>query len=173
MNLNQNALNQGAAAGALVVVVKLIAYIIGIDAYMSTPVSLGALVFVIAGMCIACIATRKMDGHLTFQDAFRTAWLASAVATGVVLVFEVLLFALIDPEMSTKVVDFTVESMQNDLSGFMAMSDSIIEETRASMLWWSGAGGKSIGWLIGLAFWAVVSAIVGAAFKRNAADAIR
>lgn len=155
------------------VVVKLIAYIIGIDAYMSTPVSLGALVFVIAGMCIACIATRKMDGHLTFQDAFRTAWLASAVATGVALVFEVLLFALIDPEMSTKVVDFTVESMQNDLSGFMAMSDSIIEETRSSMLWWSGAGGKSIGWLIGLAFWAVVSAIVGAAFKRNAADAIR
>jgi hypothetical protein len=173
MNLNQNALNQGAAAGALVVVVKLIAYIIGVDAYMSTPVSLGAFVFVIAGMCIACIATRKMDGHLTFQDAFRTAWLASAAATGVVLVFEVLLFALIDPEMSTKVVDFTVESMQNDLSGFMAMSDSIIEETRASMLWWSGAGGKSIGWLIGLAFWAVISAIVGAAFKRNAADAIR
>jgi RsiW-degrading membrane proteinase PrsW (M82 family) len=124
-------------------------------------------------MCIACIATRKTAGHLTFQDAFRTAWLASAVATGIVLVFEVLLFALIDPEMTTKVVDFTVEGMQNDLSGFMAMSDNIIEETRASMLWWSGAGGKSIGWLIGLAFWGIVSAIVGAAFKRNPSDAIR
>ena len=173
MNLNQNALNQGGAAGALVVVVKLIAYLIGIKAYMSTPVSLGSLVFIIAGMCIACIATRKTAGHLTFQDAFRTAWLASAVATGIVLVFEVLLFALIDPEMTTKVVDFTVEGMQNDLSGFIAMSDNIIEETRASMLWWSGAGWKSIGWLIGLAFWGIVSAIVGAAFKRNPSDAIR
>ena len=172
MNLNQNALNQGGAAGALVVVVKLIAYLMGIKAYMSTPVSLGSLVFIIAGMCIACIATRKTAGHLTFQDAFRTAWLASAVATGIVLVFEVLLFALIDPEMTTKVVDFTVESI-NDLSGFMAMSDSIIEETRASMLWWSGAGGKSIGWLIGLAFWGVLSAIVGAVFKRNSANTIR
>ena len=104
MNLNQNALNQGAAAGALVVVVKLIAYLIGVEAYMSTSVGLGSMVFVIAGMFIACIATRKVDGHLSFREAYFSAWLAAGVATLVVLAFEVLLFALVDSEMANKVM---------------------------------------------------------------------
>jgi hypothetical protein len=173
MNLNQNALNQGAAAGALVVVVKLIAYLIGVEAYMSASVGLGSMVFVIAGMCIACIATRKVDGQLSFREAYFTAWLAAGVATLVVLAFEVLLFALVDAEMANKVMEFTMDSMKNGSSVIMDLPESVFEETKASILWWSGAQGKALGWLFGLIFWAVIAAIVGAVFKREVSNVIR
>ena len=86
MKLNQGAVNQGAAAGALVVVMKLIAYLLGVAAYMSTTVAIGSMVFVIAGMCIACVGERKREGGLSFKGAFRIAWIAACVSSLLVLI---------------------------------------------------------------------------------------
>jgi|TARA_B100000768_G_scaffold97134_1_gene90583 hypothetical protein len=172
MNLNENALNQGAAAGGLVIVMKLIAYLIGVEAYLGTSVGLGSMVFIIAGMCISCIATRKADGHLPFRAAFYTAWSAAAVSTFLVFVFEAVLFTFVDSQMAEKVLDFTMESMQADLSGLADLPEALIEDTKSSIIWWSGAFGKALGWLIGLIFWAVLAAIVGAVLKREEPNAI-
>jgi hypothetical protein len=173
MKLNQHALNQGAAAGALVVVMKLIAYLLGITAYMSTTVASGSLVFVIAGMCIACIAERKREGGLTFRDAFRTAWVAAAVSTLLVLVFELLLFGVVDPELAGNIAEITMAKMETDLSGLMELPKELQEETRASIAWWSGGVGKIVGSLFSLLFWGVIAAIVGATLKRDTANTIR
>ena len=112
MNLNQNALNQGAAAGALVVVMKLIAYLFGVEAYMSNSVGVGTLVLIIAGMSIACIAQRKIEENFSFKMAFLTAWQGAVVATGIVLIFEVILFGFVNAELAEKVLDFTMDKMQ-------------------------------------------------------------
>ena len=173
MNLNQNALNQGAAAGALVVVMKLIAYLFGVEAYMSNSVGVGTIVLIIAGMIIACIAQRKAEESFSFRMAFSTAWQGAVVATGIVLIFEVILFGLVDAELAEKVLDFTMDKMQSDMGAIMGIPEGLLEETKSSILWWSGPMGKVLGWLIGLLFWGVVASIVGAVFKRQSTSEIR
>lgn len=173
MNLNQNALNQGAAVGALVVVMKLIAYLLGVEAYMSNFVGVGTLVLIIAGMSIACIAQRKTEENFSFRMAFLTAWQGAVVATGIVLIFEVILFGFVDAELAEKVLNFTMDKMQSDMGAIMEIPEGLLEETKSSILWWSGPMGKALGWLIGLLFWGVIAAIVGAVFKRQATSEIR
>jgi hypothetical protein len=65
-----------------------------------------------------------------------------------------------------------MESMQADLSGLADLPEALIEDTKSSIIWWSGAFGKALGWLIGLIFWAVLAAIVGAVLKREEPNAI-
>ncbi len=173
MKLNQGAVNQGAAAGALVVVMKLIAYLLGVAAYMSTTVAIGSMVFVIAGMCIACVGERKREGGLSFKGAFRIAWIAACVSSLLVLVFELILFSLVDPELAGNIAEFTMAKVEADLSGLMELPKELQEETRASVTWWSGAMGKTVGSLFGLLFWGVIAAIVGATLKRDTANTIR
>ena len=91
-----SALNQGAAAGALVVVMKLIAYLLGVDAYMSTTVAIGSMVFVIAGMCIACMLNGSVKGDLTFRVASELHG-SQLLFLLLVLVFELILFGVSGP----------------------------------------------------------------------------
>ena len=60
-------LQQGAAAGVILVVLKLVAYLLGIEAMTSGWVGFGQLVLVVAGMFLACTMERKaVAGAFTF-----------------------------------------------------------------------------------------------------------
>ena len=74
-------LQQGAAAGVILVVLKLVSYLLGIEAMTSGWVGFGQLVLVVAGMFMACAMERKaVDGAFTFGEAFMAALVAAADA---------------------------------------------------------------------------------------------
>jgi hypothetical protein len=66
-----------------------------------------------------------------------------------------------------------MDKMQSDMGAIMEIPESLLEETKSSILWWSGPMGKALGWVIGLLFWGVVASIVGAVFKRQSTSEIR
>ena len=78
MKIPMQSLQQGAAAGVILVVLKLVAYLFGIEAMISGWVGFGQLVLVVACMFMACAMERKaVNGAFTFGEAFVAAFVSA------------------------------------------------------------------------------------------------
>ena len=167
MKIPTQSLQQGAAAGIILVVVKLVAYLIGIEAMTSGWVGFGQLVLVVAGMFMACAMERKaVEGVFTFGQAFLAALVAAAVTTFLGFGMDVVLGTVIDPDLSSKMMDFTMQELE--ASGVFAMvPEDQVEGMLTDIEWAMKPAGQAISWALGLLFWGVVSLIVGAIMKRS------
>lgn len=167
MKIPKQSLQQGAAAGIILVAVKLVAYLIGIDAMTSGWASFGQLVLVVAGMLMACSMERKtFAGQFSFGKAFVAAFTAAAVATFIALAMDVILYAIIDPGLSEKMMDYTMAEFER--SGMMSILpeeqlEGMVEDIQFAMK----PAGQLLSWSLGLLFWGVVALIVGAIMKRK------
>ena len=167
MKIPTQSLQQGAAAGIILVAVKLVAYLLGIEAMTSGWAGVGQIVLVVAGMFMACSMERKSaDGGFAFGQAFVAALVAAAVTTFFGLAMDVVLYSVIDPELSAKMMDRTMQELES--SGLLAMvPEDQVEGMLDDVAWAMKPGGQFLSWALGLLFWGVVSLIVGAIMKRN------
>jgi hypothetical protein len=167
MNLPKLALQQGAAAGVIVVVIKGVAYLMGISALMSQWVGFGQLILVVAGMMLACNLTRKeAGGWLTFGEAFVAALVAAAVTTGIVLVMDIVLGSVIDPELGSKMLRHTMDELESSGIGALIPEEQM-EKTMEDMAWALKPGGQVLSWVLGLLWWSLIALIVAAVTKRK------
>ena len=166
MKIPMQSLQQGAAAGVILVVLKLVAYLLGIEAMTSGWVGFGQLVLVVAGMFMACVMERKaVDGAFTFGEAFMAALLAAATTTFLGLGMDVVLGSIIDPDLSEKMMAFTMQELE--ASGVFSMvPEDQVEGMLADVEWAMKPAGQALSWALGLLFWGVVSLMVGAIMKR-------
>ena len=65
MNLNSLTVQQGAAAGGLIVLLQLIAYLMGVEMLLGSWLGAGRFILVVVAMVLACVAIRKEEGSLT------------------------------------------------------------------------------------------------------------
>ena len=160
-------LQQGAAAGVILVVLKLVAFLLGIEAMTSGWVGFGQLVLVVAGMFMACTMERKAtDGAFTFGEAFVAALIAAATTTFLGLGMDVVLGSIIDPELSSKMMEFTMQEFE--ASGmFKIVPEDQMEGMLEDVEWAMKPAGQALSWALGLLFWGVISLIVGAIMKRS------
>jgi len=108
MKIPMFALQHGAATGAIIILLKLVGYLLGVEAMMSGWSGFGQMVFVVAGMFVAVAATRNAEeGWITFGRAFGVALLTAAVATLLALLMDIILGTLIDPGLSEKLMRLT------------------------------------------------------------------
>lgn len=160
-------LQQGAAAGIILVVVKLVAYLLGMQAMTSGWAGFGQLVLVVAGMFMACSMERKgLNGEFAFGKAFVAAFVAAAVATFLALAMDVVLYSVIDPGLSEKMMEYTMEEFER--SGVLSIVpeeqvESMVEDVQFAMT----PAGQFLSWSLGLLFWGVVALIVGAIMKQK------
>ena len=124
------------------------------------------LVLVVAGMFMACAMERKaVDGAFTFGEAFMAALLAAATTTFLGLGMDVVLGSIIDPDLSEKMMAFTMQELE--VSGVFSMvPEDQVEGMLADMQWAMKPAGQAFSWALGLLFWGIVSLIVGAIMKR-------
>ncbi len=167
MKIPMQSVQQGAAAGVILVVLKLVAYLLGIEAMTSGWLGFGQLVLVIAGMFLACTMVRKaVDGAFTFGEAFVTALVAAATTTFLGLGMDVVLGSIIDPELSSKMMEVTMQEL--DASGvFKMVPEDQVEGMLADMEWAMKPAGQALSWVLGLLFWGLISLVVGAIMKRS------
>jgi len=120
MKIPMFALQHGAATGTVIILLKLVGYLLGVEAMMSGWSGFGQMVFVVAGMFVAVAATRNAEeGWITFGRAFGVALLTAAVATLLALLMDIILGTLIDPGLSEKLMRLTREEL--DSSGFFML----------------------------------------------------
>jgi len=161
------AIQQGAAAGMIIVVIKLVAYLYGVEALMSGWVGFGQLVLVVAGMFLACSMERNAgDGFLTFGRSFFVALSAATVATLFGVVIDIVLSSILDPELNAKMIEQIMAEFED--SGFTQLiPKSELDKMPADLEYWMNPFGKLIGWVFGILFWAIGALIVGAIMQRS------
>ena len=167
MKIPMHSLQQGAAAGVILVVLKLVAYLLGIEAMTSGWVGFGQLLLIVAGMFLACTMERKaVVGAFTFGEAFVAALVAAATTTFLGLGMDVVLGSIIDPDLSSKMMEFTMQEFE--ASGvFQMVPEDQLEGMLADVEWAMKPAGQALSWVLGLLFWGVIALIVAAIMKRS------
>lgn len=167
MKIPVQAIQQGAAAGVIIVVIKLVAYLYGVEALMSGWVGFGQLILVVAGMFLACSMERNAgDGFLTFGRAFFVALLAASVATLFGVVIDIALSTILDPQLNAKMVEQIMAEMEESVFTQL-IPKAELEKMPADLESWMNPFGKFLGWLLEILFWGIGALIVGAIMQRS------
>lgn len=167
MNFQRIALQQGLAAGGLIAIIQLIAYVIGFEVYMNPWVGNSGFVVVLAGMILANMAVkREMATGVTFRISFYSSLIAAAVASLAPLLFHVIIAEWINPDFYGKLVRQSLDIIEDSPSSRKAIRgmESEIEEF---FLWWFKPMGQLLMWALGLIFWSFVSLLIAVFMKHS------
>ena len=172
MKLNSLTLQQGAAAGGLIVLLQLVAYLLGVEKLLSPWLGTGRFVLVVVAMAMTCMAIRKEEGSLTFKIAFYESWVAAALASLIGVLFMMALVTF-DSELATNLLKATKAQLNESMGGFAAnMNEEVRQDIEDQTKWMLQPAGQLVGWALGLLLWAIIAAIVGGVFKRPASNSI-
>ena len=150
----------------MMILLKLASYIMGVEMMLNQWVSFASFALVLAGMLMAVTATRKTEGgFISFGRAFLVAFSAAAISTLLVLLLDLVLGTLVDPQLNEKILRVTKQSWED--SGMLSLIPKAeLEGVLAQLKWTLQPMGQSVSWLLGLVFWSIVALIVGAIMKR-------
>ena len=166
MNLNSLTLQQGAAAGGLLVLLQLIAYLIGVEMLLGSWLGAGRFILVVVAMVLACVAIRKEEGSLTYGRAVGQAWLAGGLASLIGVLFMVIM-GVFDGQLIDHLHEAKLVNMEKEMGSFaFAMDDDMKQDVEDQIRWVLEPAGQLFMWAIGMLFWLLVAAIVGAIYKR-------
>jgi magnesium-transporting ATPase (P-type) len=173
MKLNSITLQQGIAAGGLIIVLQLTAYLMGVETFMSSWLSTGRFILIVLAMVLTCLAVRKEEGSLTFKRAVLESWIAGGLASLIGVLFMIVIFTF-DDQLGHTLANLMVAEFDNSLGSFAgSFTDEMRTEMEGQMKWVNQPLGQMVGWAVGLIFWLLASVVLGAIFKRPAPDSIR
>jgi hypothetical protein len=173
MNLNSLTVQQGAAAGGLIVLLQLIAYLMGVEMLLGSWLGAGRFILVVVAMVLACVAIRKEEGSLTYGRAVGQAWLAGGIASLIGVLF-MMIMGVFDGQLIDHLHEATLVNIEKEMGSFaFAMDDGAMQEVEGQTRWMLEPTGQLFMWAIGMLFWLLVAAIVGAIFKRPSPHSIQ
>ena len=158
--VKKNGINYGIILGVISILIT--ASIYSIDLKLFTNMWLGIssmVVFLVIGVILVSKTKKELKGFITFKEAFTVYFLAGAIGATMSVLFNILLFNVIDPEakeiVNTHMMEYTVEMLKK----FNTPTESItktVEEMKKTDNY------SVTNLLKGLVFSFIFSAIVGA-----------
>ena len=117
--IKQYILKNGLVLGGIYVAIDVIKYLYGAEYFVNNYVSFAALLLSAIFPIYYLLQYKKSkDGFINFRTAF-TICTGILIASGfILLVFDILLFNIIDPGFSTKLLDVTINSAVVQLEAF-------------------------------------------------------
>jgi hypothetical protein len=167
--VKNNALKYGVIAGLIPIVYTLYAYLIDLTLMVSFFAGIGMWIVMMVVFVLAVAKSKKaMGGFISFKDAFSTfilAYIVSAVLSGV---FSLVLFVVIDPDVSQQINELTIEKSVEMMERFGTPEDQIdaqIEAMEGQNNFNTWGIIKSL--LIGIVIYSVLGLIVAAIMKKK------
>ena len=121
----------GLIFGGVGIVYALIAYLIGIEFMAGTANSLINLTIIVGLMFFIGTTARKMaGGFISFNNVFKAIFFSVFLGTILYILFNLLLFTLIDPELFDRVWEYSMDKQVTQLED-SGMSDDQIDDTLA------------------------------------------
>ena len=167
----KNALKPGALLGLINIVIALLIYIIEPTLMVKWWFGLIILVLNVGLVIYFGLDFRKLNGNvLSFKSAFLYCLTIFVFAGILGTIFNIVLFNIVDVELSTLLADATVQQTEQMMRGFGASEDQIDESLPGlkedTILRFTILGQlKTFGWT--LLFYLVLALIVGAIAKRK------
>jgi hypothetical protein len=119
--------------------------------------------FFLAGIIWACVSySNQLNANVTFGNLFAHGFKTTAVITVIVLIYTVLAFNVLFPDMVDKSIEMTKQKMEADGKA----SDSQIQKT-VSMMKDHFTLFAVAGILIGFAIFGAISSLIGAAVAKK------
>lgn len=170
--VKSTAIKFGGILASISILYTLTAYLVDESLFVNMWMGLLLILLIVILPIVATIqARKKMDGFISFKDAFSTyviTWSISAVASALM---NILLFHIIDPELASRVVDASIESTIRVMEQFGAPEEAIqqsMDRMNHDEMMETYTIGKQIqGMLIFIVVGSVIGLIVAAITKKN------
>ena len=171
MRINQLVWQHGGLAALISVILSLVAYIIGVEALVGWPLGMAQSLLIVITMVVVSRAIRTdEDGIINFSRLLGHIMIAVLCLLASSIVFNLVLFNLIDPGLIDTVADITLERVEGMMGSFGLEAD-LLEETLAETEMQIRNGytlsGSIVGLFYGSVFWGLLALIVAAIFKRS------
>lgn len=153
--VKKNGIFYGVVIGAIAVLTGAIIYAVDLNLFLNKYIGgISILVYIAIGV-MAVVKTKKEMGKLiTFREAFATYFLAAAVGLLISVLFNILLFNVIDPDAKETLRDISARFNIEMMEGWgQKLTDKQIDDIYATDNFAPGAQ------FIGLGFSLVMSAI--------------
>ena len=170
-DLKQHAAKNGAILGAISIIISLLVYVVDATIYADWWYGLLLLVISLGYISYSGIQFRnEIGGFLSFGKAYVHGFIAFCTAGLIGILFQILLFQVIDPDLVNILIDASVENTAAMMEKFGADPDSMeeaLDKVREDMPDRFSAVGQLKGYGIALIFYAIFSLISGAIAKKK------
>lgn len=172
MDLKQHALKQGIILGIINMIIGLLIYFI--DPTMMAGMSVGLLILAFNLAYIAYVGIKfrneETNGFLSFGRAYIHGFITFAIAGFLGILFRILLFEVIDPDVVNVLIDSSLETTENMMRNFGADQDAIdkaMEQVEKDMPASFSTFGLLKSYLFSFIFYAIAALITGAIVKKK------
>ncbi|MAS38839.1 MAG: hypothetical protein CMB84_02430 [Flammeovirgaceae bacterium] len=129
INYQEEVLKAGLLLGFVSVFITLVTYIISIEMMTEWWFGLLSLAINISLIIYLGITFRKnIGGYMSFKESFKFSFIAMAVSYAIGILFQIILYNVIDPSLPEVIKQITVEKTVEFMEGF-GSSDEVIDAT--------------------------------------------
>ncbi|WP_445715443.1 DUF4199 domain-containing protein [Flavobacterium sp.] len=126
--IKKNGINFGVITGALSVLITTSIYIVDLALMTKWWLGISILVVYIIIGCILLVKTKKdLGGYMSFKEGFTVYFISALIGIAVSVIYNILLFNVIDPEAAIRLKELTLESTVQMLKKFGTPTSTIKE----------------------------------------------
>jgi hypothetical protein len=157
--------------GAIGIFIFVILYVVDYALMVNWKMGIVGLVIGLSVVSYATVDYRKsIGGFLSYGKAWQYGFVVFAIAGLISVIFNMLLYNVIDSELPQKLTDVALENQRGMMENFGAQPDQIdkaIEEARARTENQFKIGGMAIGYGIQLVIYTILSLVTAIFGRRN------
>ena len=170
MRINHLVWQHGAIAALISIIINLLAYIIGVEMLVGWHIGVAQSLLVIITMIVVSRSIREDEGGIiNFSRLFCHIMISVVCILFASLLFNLLLFNVIDPELINLVVDISLERVEEMMKSFGVEGDLLLETLDGTELE-IRKGYTFMGTfrtlIFAAAFWGLIALVIAAFFKR-------
>ena len=159
----------GPTIAGISIAYTLVAYLIDMKLMVNTWAGISLWVVNFALLIIAVRAAKKaMDGFISFKNAFTTFIMTFVISSLLSTVFNIVLFAVVDPAAAQELQELTIETTISFMEK-LGTPESELEKQVAAMEEANqfSMGNQVKGFFMGIVFYAILGLIVAAVMKKD------
>ena len=158
--IKKNGINYGIILGVISILITASIYAIDLKLFTNMWIGISSLViFLVIGIVLVSKTKKQLNGLITFKEAFTVYFIAGAIGATMSVLFNILLFNVIDPEAKAVVNEHAIEYAVQMMKKFNTPTEAI---TKAVEDMQKNDNYSVANLLKGLVFNFVFSAIFGA-----------
>lgn len=170
VTLNSHALRYGLFLGLAGIIITVLLYMVSPAMLASPWMALLLVVYFVYLIFVGINYRNQIGGYIDFGKAFKHSFIVIVVSGLLGIVFNMLLYNVIDPNLPEVLADASAETARSMAERFGAPEDTIDEAvatTRTDTLKGFTVMGQLRAFGIGLIFYAIVSSIVGLIVRKR------
>jgi len=165
--IKKNGITFGIIMGLISVLTTTLIYTINLELFISWWIGLVTIsLYIIISVTLLIKTKKDLNGVLPFKEAFTTYFIAALTAISISVVFNIILFNIIDPGVGDTIDELTIKYMTKSMGEFNIPTETInkaIEDVRNSDRY--SVSGLLKGSLSNLVFSIIFGLVMAAFFK--------